>query len=342
MNESADSDRTQLPASITEAELIEAIEGRRPDLGRSQALKELGRRRSPRTTEVFTRVLTDSSVPSPLRTIAAIELGKMVKAEHQQALISTLGAEDPFVLRRVVEAIGRIGDREALQRLESLPNPSNQTVSRSLEFAKALTSYRLGLGIHQLTPPADTLLNVDPTDVLSMRIDSLDPPTLRGVIPELRRELPAIEISENDAVQISCDTEQFWLIFNQDINQAAALPLIRQRNAVLAVLMQKAPCVGDFFIYEYLLTQPNEQGNALVFGIRPTGTMVHFGQLELSGESSFQLRALNTVYSPAIDIVGQYSLETHQLTFTRAQVRTSFDPMQVRPATPQKLDIGVR
>ncbi|MEG3878701.1 HEAT repeat domain-containing protein [Microcoleus sp. herbarium7] len=331
-----------IPNSVSEDELIAAIEGRVPALGRSQALKELSRRRSTRITEVVTRVLADPSLPSTLRTTAAIELGKNAKAEHQQALIRALSSEEPIVLKRVVEAMGKIGDRTALQHLEALQYPPSHPASQSIDFAKALISYRLGLGLHLLAlPSTDRILEFDPHHSSFLQISPLDPATLRRVAPTLQRKLPAIAISDNGAIEIFCGNNQFWLIFNQDMHQSESLSIRNRRNALPAVLMKKSPCLGHFFVYEYLFMHRDQRRTALLFGVRATGKIVHFGRLRFDQEIAFQLNALNTRYSPAIDIAGHYSQEEHRLTFTRAQVRTSFDPMQIRAAAPRKLNFEV-
>src|SRR5687767_7161342 len=48
------------------------------------------------------------------------------------------------------------------------------------------------------------------------------------------------------------------------------------------------------FVYEYILTHPREGDAAAVFGVRSTGKLVHFGEIQARGENAaVQLRAVD-------------------------------------------------
>ena len=76
-----------------------------------------------------------------------------------------------------------------------------------------------------------------------------------------------------------------------------------------------------------------------MFGVRPSGTMCHFGKVELSTDkAAFSIQALNQSHVPAIDVEGEFNGQGRQLRFTKAMVNAGFVAGQRRPATPRRIE----
>ncbi len=100
------SDVDLIPERVTEQELLEALEGRLPQIRPVAALKELQQRKSPRIGPILLRVLGDRKLAADLRTAAAVELGKEAKAENRQALAAAIDPQDSETLKHVAALAG--------------------------------------------------------------------------------------------------------------------------------------------------------------------------------------------------------------------------------------------
>jgi hypothetical protein len=340
---SGSADQERLPESIGERELVAAVEGRSDTLGSREALEELSRRRSSRRTTVLTEVLADSKRPGDLRAAAAVELGRDNKASHRDALVGALGSRDHAVVRRAAEALGRIGDEDALAALRSL-RPRSAPVQRSVRFARTLISYRLGLDSDRLQPPgADELLEVQSQEAVPVSVEPLTAPSLEEVVPDLRQQLPAIIVSTEGAHTITCGNERFLLVFNAEVHRRKTLARLGRRTTVIGVVFKRSAGLDRFYLHEYQLVDPGQDGTPLLFGVRTTGVVTHFGQIGLkTEEADFTLRTLNTPYAPPVDIEGTYYHWDRRLIVARALVQSGRQPSQRRAAAPRKLDLRVR
>ena len=150
-------DEEALSESASDEQLVAAVERRAGDGGRIQAIKELDRRRSPLSTEVLTRLAAEPTEPADVRTAALVALGHQDSAAAREALAAGLESTEASVARRAAEALGRVGDRNAMSTLESATAPEG-SVGRSAEFAKSLIAYRLGFDEHRIPRPDDNVL----------------------------------------------------------------------------------------------------------------------------------------------------------------------------------------
>ena len=332
--------RTAVPM---QRELVAAVEGRSETLGSREALQELSRRRSSQRTSVLTEVVTDSRRPGDLRAAAAVELGRDNKASHRDALVGALRSRDHAVVRRAAEALGRIGDEDALAALRSL-RPRSAPVQQSVRFARTLVSYRLGLDSDRLQPPgADELLEVQPREAIPVTVEPLAAPSLEEVVPDLRQQLPAMPVSAEGAHTIICGDERFLLTFNAELHRRKTLAMLGRRTTVAAVVFKWSVGLDRFFLHEYQLVDPGQDGEPLLFGVRTTGVLIHFGRIDLrTEEADFSLRTLNTPYAPAVDIEGTYHHADRRLIVARALVQPGRQPSQRRAAAPRKIDLSVR
>jgi hypothetical protein len=331
-------DREQLPASITEDDLIAAVERRDLRVGQKEALHELCRRRGARKTEVVLNLLSQRAHPADVRAIAAVELGKEDNPRHRNALEAAL-TDDPQIVRRAAESLARIGDAGSLSRLESLRSVPSEAARQSVEFAKTLISYRLRLRTHQLAPvPANELLRVDPDRSATVSSEPVSREAFEQMAARLREELPAVPVSPV-GLDLTCGRNRFLVFVTAAFDGPDALSELIGSNAVAAVVLRRAPG-GRFFVHEYVLTHPRDGSDLALFGVRPTGLRIHQGEVRVgAGEARFQIGTVNTPGAAAAQIEGALRPDERRLVLDRAVVSHVPAPGQRQPATPRKLDV---
>jgi hypothetical protein len=334
-------DREQISRRVTEGELIAAVEGRSETIGGVEALKELIRRRSRKRTTILLRVVMDDEEPSDLRATAAVELGKERRKGHQEALVAALGSKDPSVVRRSAEALGRIGDEAALEPLASV-RLRRGPVTRSVDFAKTLISYRLGLESNRLQPPHEAQrLGLNRRRAVPLEVATPRAREIEMILILLRRELPAIPVSPEGVLGFACGADRFLVVFNRDVHRRKTLAPVAAKSAVPAVVLKRSPSLERYYVYEYILTHPAADDRLLLFGVRTTGVVAHFGEIKLeSARGEFRVGTVETRYSPPVSIEGSYEHDARRLVFTAAFAQRDFAASQRPAATPAKLSRG--
>ena len=300
------------------------------------AIGELVRTRSPRRTSVLTEVVRDEKQDTDVRAMAALHLGRLAIPAHREALLEVVsGSLDP-VRRRAAEALGRIGNEESLAHLRRL-RPRDPVVKRSVNFARSLISYRLGLGTDLLeAPPARRLAS-------SQRVRSVDTaiPPATGILLEealaaSREELPAMRLSSAGARQLACGANQFVLAFNREFHERKTLSALRRRNAVLMVVLWKPSTLDFFETYMYVLAHPEREGRLRLLGLRSMGLITLTGEIDLRERSAaFRIQSTRTPHQVPLELEGNYDHETQSIEFTTAVIDSNFPRNTKGSRTPQ-------
>lgn len=145
------------------------------------------------------------------------------------------------------------------------------------------------------------------------------------VIAALRPKLGAIDLSEETAARFSCGHNEFVIAINGDVQKPADLRHLKEKSTLLGVVARRTPRARAFHVYEYLLTHP-EDHELVLFGVRTTGVITHFGRMQITDRTAgFEARALETPYSPAVSIAAVYDHGTHKLRLTEALVHPQVD-----------------
>src|SRR5688572_10561361 len=97
--------------TLSERTLVEVVRGASEASEPTEALRELLRRR-PRRAPLLAEVVADRARPTEMRAIAAVALGRQATPAARDALIAAVRDQDPLVLRRVAEALGKVGDEQ--------------------------------------------------------------------------------------------------------------------------------------------------------------------------------------------------------------------------------------
>lgn len=324
---------------LSDRELMAAVKGRSERLAGTRALKALTRRGSSRTA-LLAEVLVDPEQPPDLRAAAAVNLGQEKKARNQEVLASALEAAEPSVVRRAAEALGRVGDERALERLASI-RPRGGPARQSVHFAKTLISYRNGLDENHLRkPPEREFLGSTGLPGAPLAVEKVPPDEAARLVADAQGELPGIPVSAQPAFRFSCDGSTFALVFSREVTRRKTLT-IGGNAAVPAVVLKHSAELEKYYLYEYLLTHPKADGTLQLFGMRSVGIMIHAGEMWVEGsEAHFELRALDKPMAPPVHISGTYDHAEATLTMSLAAGQRTAEAAARRdaPGAPAKLE----
>lgn len=333
-------DVEKIDESLSEDDFIEAIQGRRPDLPRLNALKQFAKKGvSARRREVYQSVIEDSSQPYEMRYTAALELGKEHTLENQEILVRSLKIKDDRVLSGVSHALGHIGDEKALEQLETIDIRPGSRPYEDVLFAKHLIAYRLRLNKHLfVSPPAEDLLTVDKSKATEFTTKIADTSQLKKIYEQVKHQLPAVPLSDKGALQIICRSTEFLLIFNQKFQSKSEFASLRSSNALPMVYLKKGYCPERYFLVNYFFTHPSDkQGELILIGTRPSGALSYSGTVKmLADEYTFAIKAVKSRYTAALDMEGSYNIKKRKYTFKKVLGQITIDRKLSPAGIPKK------
>jgi hypothetical protein len=331
------SDQERVPQAITDDDLIAAVRGRLIGIERAIALKELVHRKSPRAGDFLSQVVVDPTMPLELRTTAAIALAEDDVPQAEDALIAALESDEPALARRAAESLGRIGERKAYEALARRRMPSGERPSRAIEFARTLIAYRLGLDTKRLKPPAAReILEPDRQRAVEIKFDPVRPEDFRAAALPLKRALPRIAVDERGSLRFSCRRERLWVMVTSALAVPEAGKRMGERSAVAAAVLKESTCPDGWYVYEYILTHPRDERRAEVFGVRPTGELLHYGEASLDDTVALvKLQAVNSPRVLPIVVAAEYRGREGVLEIKEALAMTEPHPEQKRPTAPR-------
>jgi hypothetical protein len=335
-------DPTERPAqTLSERTLRKVVRGQSKAAEPTEALRELLRRR-PARTPLLAEIVADRKRPPELRVTAAVALGRQRAPAAADALVAALRDKDPAVLRRAAESLGKVGDERGLAALEALDPPRGPT-KRSVDFAKTLISYRLGLGKHQLRrPPAKDELAVERRRAERIEATAPTRPTLKRIMADAAQELPGIPVTDQGALRFACGDHEFVVLVTKDLERQSDLSPLGRRSTAVGAVLERSPVEDRYFLSEYLLSDPGPQGSGIrLYGVRPSGTIVHIGEVVAETGAKFELRALDTRFSPPLALDGAYDPVRKRLQFTQMLVHPDLERRQKQPAEPTLLEFPV-
>jgi hypothetical protein len=322
---------------LTDRILAEVVRGRSRSVPPIEALREL-LRRDAATRPLLRDVVLDRERPADVRATAAVALSHDPTPSAREALTQALDDEEPTVVRRAAEALGKIGDKAALARLDRVVAPT-AAARRSVDFARTLISYRLGLDTHRLRqPPARSLLEVRPQRAEELRPSRIDRRQLPQIMENAEGEIPGVPLDQDTGVEFRCGDHRFVVVLTRHLRKLDNLAPLGRTGALVGALLERSPSTDRYFLSEYLLSDPGPRGSrARIFGVRPTGVIAHVGELSADA-GSFEVRAVDARVSPPVAIEGSYDPAVGRLSFSRMLVERDFAPTQRAPAAPTKID----
>lgn len=321
------SDVEGIPGSPTNTTLQRRVRESEDPEEAGAALRSLLRRRTRPPTGLLTELVTARSRPVELRTMAAVELGKHTGPEVQDALVEAVSDRDHAVVRRAAEALGRIGDEDAHAKLRRL-RPRDPSVKESVDFARTLLSYRLGLDGDLLDAPR-------PEEVPTRRrgaqmdvdIDRADDAVVERAFEDARRAVPGIELGRPGALSMRCDGDDFVAAFTEQVTAAESLQWLGDRSAVLMTVLRRPAVLDEYGVHMYVLTHPDDDGRLRLFVTRSTGVVVLTGAVRLDERrATITLESLPTPYLVPVSVEAVYDHEQQEIELVTLSVDADFVP----------------
>ncbi len=329
---------------LSDEDLVEMVRARRDERSALGALKELSRRESPRRPDIFREVLDDPGQGARAKKTVVVQLGTERLRENQELLLRHLDAKDPSLFAGIVQSLGKIGDEQALQRLEETEAPDDATARRSLGFARSLLAYRLRLDRNLIEPPPDADL-VEVTGGITFETARADAETMREALEQVKKHLPAVPLAEEGAaVKLTCRSIELLLVFTEELREPKSLETIRYRSALPLVLLKTGLSLERYFLEQYFFTQPagDREGVALL-GVRPRGELTYAGKTQISEKGfTFTLKSVDTRYAPAIEVEGRYDPDERSWEFTKAVTSTRVAGRESTAGTPRRASPSFR
>lgn len=311
MAESA-SDRATTAA---ETDLTINLRAERADAPDIQGVGRSGEMLSRSTsTKVLAELLSDGEQRPGLRAVAAVALGRDAVPASRDALRGALAAGEPQIVRRAAASLGRVGTADDIAELATVETDDART-AKYVEFAQTLISYRLGLGIQLLRPPAQT----------ARLVTSKSEPVEAGPITEhqLRTAIgtshePAVRLSGSSAFRISCGEPDKIVALGDELRSQRTLDSLLERNCVIGAVLARSEDQHVLYPHLYLLSHPESDVTIEIFGVRPSGTLVHYGAATIvDGEALFEIRSVVGV-TPAVRLQGRYQHLSGRVGFSQA------------------------
>lgn len=326
-------------ASWSNDALAAAISDKSATIDLRDALAEFLRRDAPQLAAVARRVVEDTSEPSELRSSAALALGCCRDSQSQKTLVDALSSDDERLVQRAAASLGKIGDEAALAPLRAADAGTNRVLARTIAFAETLICHRLGLVCDRLARPASSLIvTLDRDQATPMQSVKVSAEAFAESATDLAHELPVLPVASFGSVRLSCHGELLWVVLPNEIAEGSGKRL-KDRSAVAAVVLKQSTCSEHWYVHEYLLTKPADDGSIEAYGVRPSGRAVHFGQLVVdSAEAVLTLKAIDSVGTAPIDMTVGYASKTRELAVrealsTEKASDTGRDRLKVRPDT---------
>lgn len=306
-----------------EPEIIAAVRGANAEIPPSAAIGELVRRDARGALSALSAVVRDADVPPDAKSAAIRALGHYTEDEAQSALLDALRSDRPGEVRSAAESLARVGDKEALEVLTSLRLRDDDPARRSVDAAARLIAFREGVEGYGFGRPARRqILRVDPARSIELAVKPVRSGEIEVAMTKIRREVPKIELSSTRALEVDCLGDRLWLMHQAGLERRGGLAPLAEAPTVPMVIMAYAECTERFYLYAYVLSQPDDGGCEL-YVTRLRGEVTHFGRGEVSDDSvTFELQSLNTRFARPAELAGVFKGATGELSLRTAQVST--------------------
>ena len=314
-------------AAVSTAELRALVRSAPQTPGRSQAFIELVTREPRGLNRTLAALALDPDVDQGMRVKAVAALGRNASPSSLDGLRAAILLDDPVVVQRAIERLGKVGGLEDIDRLRAI-RTGNAGTQRALRTAKCFLSYRHRLGAYRLDVPkqrlaagSDEAVPIDtgpPTRVMSSRLELLEP------------RVPGVRLSPRPAQRLVCGGNELALMMNEELVDSG-LQTLADRQGLPGVLVRYNEETGAHDPAYYLMTDPVGGGRFRILGARGSGRIaLHGSGTVTTGTVSFDVNATENPLDHPLTVRGTWSPGSNGVRFDTALVERQFSDRQQR------------
>jgi len=309
-----------LDYKITQKQLTDIVQGRDKSFPRNIAINMLPTTKIRGSVGMLNKLLIDESEDLPARRLAAVNLWKSnTPTAHRYLLKAAQTITNGEILGALVKALGRVGDKKALDTVIAIVKRSRGLLRAQASFAASLISYRHGLEGHDLPVPT-TYLPMPTAN--QMRLNFVAPPKAEVDVfaSSLDKEPCGISFSGDLMHQFNCPGGGWILALNQQLSAGNALSALTSRKAMLGVLAAKNSEDGRYSTTHFIISSPGTlRGKVNILVYRITGTPAWAGGTTSvdANQAKFKLQTVGSLGVVPMEMEGVLSV-SGKLTVTKA------------------------
>lgn len=326
------------PDEISLKQLRNIVAGRDKTFPQAQAIALLLGSDFPNKHRDFEVVLENEKESPHIRYQAALSLGIINSPVALEILIKNSQIRDERVLAGVMTALGRIGDKKALDAVLRAKAHATGLAASQAKFSAALISHRLGLKGNVLPVPKDRdYLTVPDSAAHPFQITQVDDTNAEFCLRSIADQTFGIEFSEQPMYQIRCGRNVWMILFNRDFVGQDIIGKLGERKAFPGVIATKIEETGLYSTAFLILTSPTRQPNTVnILIYRTNGDLVFGGTARVErNRVKFSIRSVSRPGAFAVLLEGAFEngrLETKTaLSTVSAQVKKRQPVKGLRP-----------
>lgn len=274
--------------------LRDVVAGRDSSMPRVQAIALLLASDFPNKHRDLEAVLENEKEAPEIRYVAATSLGKVNTPKAAEILISNSHIRDEGVLAGVMMALGRIGDKTALDAVVGALEHAKGVAALQARFAATLIAHRSGLKGDLPTLGTDDYLAVDPSVARPFQIVRADDTDAELCLRSLADQPFGIEFAEHPMYQARCGRNTWMILFNCACVDNSGVKALWSQKSFLGAVAIRSEETRLYSVALLMLTAPTMDKDAVNIRIyRTNGDVVFGGIASAEGDcTAFSILAL--------------------------------------------------
>jgi hypothetical protein len=323
--------------------ICEAVAGKDLTIPRAAAFALLAASGYPEPERLLAAVLAESRESLPVRSAAAIALGRIQTVAAEQVLIDCIHKVDVQCLSHILRSLGRIGSFSALAAIDALNLPSDHPAYPAALFGSALICHRLGLSGHDLPfPREDQFLEIPGATGRPIEFNSASRNHSERVVADLKQYPHGIDLDAASMMEMRYGRCVHTLCLSRELT-SAGLGRLLERKTIAALVAFPSPETGVHCVSFIVLTAPSKVDSEMsIWVLKSSGSIALAGTARMSeGGLHFLVKAVFRPGTFAIRLEGNFAArvegdrERSGLTTIKAAVSTSCVPRLVLLSTPK-------